>query len=81
MATAEASPCPACAATGTLSIDQVFDAAPVGDFSLAGVMMKFTGRFRPVLKCSACGLDHRGEFEPDGRHAVFAPLPAAPAPA
>lgn len=79
MALAEQSPCPSCTATGTLSVDQVFDAAPIGDYSLAGVMMKTTGRFRPVLRCSACGLDHLGEYDTDGRHVLFPPIPVAPA--
>lgn len=81
MATVDAAPCPvpSCAAVGTLTLDRVFEAKPVGAYSLAGVQLKTTGRFRPVLRCSACGLDHRGEYDPDGRHVTFPPLSTVPA--
>ncbi len=79
MATVEESPCPSCGSTGTLSLDQVFEAKPVGSYSLAGVMVKAVARHRPVLRCSACGLDHRGEYDTDGRHVSFPPVEPAPA--
>lgn len=75
MATAEESPCPRCGATGTLTCEPRFVATPLGDFSLAGVMMKMPARVRPVLECSACGLNVAGEMHTDGRHALFPPLP------
>lgn len=74
MATAEESPCPRCAAAGTLSITSRLVAQPFGGFSLAGGMMKFPVRQLPVLVCSNCGLDHAGRWDPDGRHVLFDPV-------
>jgi hypothetical protein len=74
MATATESPCPRCAAAGTLDIVFRLVAKPVGSFSLAGVMMKFSAQQLPVLTCSGCGLNHVGRWDPDGRHALFDPV-------
>jgi hypothetical protein len=75
VATAEESPCPVCGATDTLQIESRLVASPIGSFALAGAMPKVSARNRPVLTCSACGLNVTGEFTADGRHATFPPLP------
>jgi hypothetical protein len=75
VATATESPCPRCGAIGTLDIVVRLVVAPIGEFSLSGVMMKFPARQLPVLTCSGCGLDHVGQWDPDGRHALFTPIP------
>lgn len=78
MASIEASPCPSCnAAPGTLRLAEQLVADPIGSFALAGVMMKFNARSRPVLTCSNCPLHLVGDYDQDGRHATFPPLPAA----
>lgn len=75
MASIKESPCPCCGAPpGTLHLDRVLQAEPVGSFSLAGVMPKFPARSRPRLTCSACGLDLLGEYIDAGRNVTF-PLP------
>ena len=77
MAKIEDTPCPACGRTGTLRIGNVLHAAPVGGFSLAGVMLKFSARDRPRLACARCPYRLVGEY--DGGHAVFHPGGPAPA--
>lgn len=74
MPTPDKSPCPRCAETGTLSVASELVANPLGSFSVPGMQMKVTARDRPVLRCSACGLAHVGDWDPDGRHVVFPPL-------
>lgn len=75
VATVEESPCPRCGATGTLTCEPRFVATPLGEFSLAGVMMKAPARVRPVLECPACEPHLVGEVHADGRHVMF-PQPA-----
>lgn len=80
METAEESPCPVCGAAGTLQVDVRLVASPIGSFSLAGAMPKVSARNRPLLTCSACGLNVIGEYSADGRHAMFPPQPPVQAP-
>jgi hypothetical protein len=78
MPTIEESSCPACQAPpGSLRLDVKLVAAPVGTYSLAGVLPKVTARDRPVLTCTACPLDLVGET--DGRHVTFNKPPPATA--
>lgn len=64
----EESACPRCEAPpGTLSINIR---------AVASSNLKTGARFRPVLECLNCGMTVPGEFDKDGRHAVFNP-PAA----
>lgn len=74
MAKLETTPCPGCATVGSLGIEQVLQAAPIGSFSLAGAMFKVSARARPQLACGVCPYRLVGEFDGD-RHAVF-PNPA-----
>ncbi len=75
MATVEESNCPACKAPpGTLQLAARLQAQEVGDFSLAGVMTKFSAREVPVLTCAACPLELVGRYE--GRHVTFSAPPA-----
>lgn len=72
MPTIDTSSCPRCAAApGTLRLATILQARPVGDFSLAGVMMKFPARERVRLTCTACPLDLVGDYDEDGRHVTF----------
>jgi hypothetical protein len=74
MAKLETTACPGCATVGSLSIEKVLHAAPVGSYSLAGVMVKFPARVRPQLVCGKCPYRLVGEF--DGHHVVFDPAQA-----
>lgn len=78
--TIDRTPCPQCgfvkddrpvSRTG-LYIDIEFVAKPIGDFSLAGMQIKVSGRELPVLKCRNCPFKLVGEFDGDN-HAVFSP--------
>lgn len=71
MPTVDESPCPSCGATGTLALDEVLSANPIGSFSLAGAQMKVTAKAKPRLTWSVCGLSLLGEYDTDGRHATF----------
>lgn len=71
MTTVQESPCPVCGTADTLKLDVRLVANAIGSFSIAGAMPKVTARERPVLTCSACGLDVLGQFDPDGRHVTF----------
>lgn len=64
--------CPTCGMIGYLTITTRFIARPIGEFSLAGAQMKFSGAMKPVLKCSNCTFDLVGDWDGDS-HAVFAP--------
>jgi len=67
----ESTQCPECGRLNTLRIENVLDAKPIGDFSLAGAAMKFSARSRPKLVCAECPYQNLGEY--DGRYAVFQP--------
>lgn len=74
MTSVDESPCPVCEAPpGCLAIEARMVAAPLGSFSLAGVGLKVPARLRPVLTCSACGLQVVGSFVDDGTAVVFPP--------
>jgi hypothetical protein len=68
-------PCPQCGLINKLYINIEFVVAHIGDFSLAGMQVKFPGRERPVLKCKNCPFTLAGEFDGEG-YATF--TPAAP---
>lgn len=76
MPTVNDSPCPRCAARGTLSLSETLEARPPGTYSLAGAGTKVSARARPVLDCAACGLHVVGDYDPDGRHVSFDPPPS-----
>jgi hypothetical protein len=63
--------CPSCGRTATLRIENVLQASPIGEFSLAGSTLKFSARDVPVLVCDECPYRLVGEY--DSRHAVFRP--------
>ena len=64
--------CPECRLIEVLYISIEFVAAEIGEFSLAGAQMKFSGRELPVLKCHNCDFRLVGEFD-NNTHAVFRP--------
>lgn len=64
-------PCPACGVVGSLDIEEIFYGKPLGSWSLAGVQVKFSGEWRPVLTCSACDLVRAGTYAPGRTHAHF----------
>lgn len=68
----EETPCPECGVTGSLDLSIRLVAHQVGDFSLAGVQMKFSARDTPVLGCGKCGFELYGEID-DNENAVFHP--------
>jgi hypothetical protein len=55
--------CPVCGAD-TLVIEQRIEAKPIGSFSLAGAGMKFSATRWPWIRCTACGIEARGEVSP-----------------
>lgn len=55
--------CPRCRSLGTLTLTMVLTALGVGEFSLAGVQLKFPARDRVRLKCVACGALWFGHLE------------------
>ncbi len=70
MATVDASSCPVCKAPpGSLVITDEFACKDVGEFSLAGVQVKFAAELHPVLTCRACPLRVVGRY--DGQHVMF----------
>jgi len=62
--------CPSCGTVGSMRIDQALQARPVGSFSLAGYMTKFTAQSVPILRCRECPLEVTGRYDGE-RHAVF----------
>lgn len=71
----ETTQCPGCGLPGTLRIENVMHANPIGSWSLAGVMLKLAARDRPNLMCTQCPYRLVGDYY--GRHAVFQPQPKA----
>lgn len=65
----ELCPNPGCRAVGTLTLKVQLVADPIGKSALAGVQLKTTAAYRPVLTCSSCELLLIGEIR-DG-HAEF----------
>lgn len=45
------------------SVEPVFEARPVGEFSLAGVQRKFSAQMKARALCSACGWSALGHLE------------------
>lgn len=64
-------PCPQCKTIGVLNVEEIFYTKPIGSYSLAGVQMKLTGEWCPVLTCSACDLVRKGKYDPDRIHVIF----------
>jgi hypothetical protein len=48
---------------GPIVVENRFEAKDIGEFSLAGVQMKFSGGFWPWAKCLNCGHQSRGQVE------------------
>jgi hypothetical protein len=46
---------------GPIEIQNRFEVKNVGDYSLAGVQMKFSGGYWPWAICTNCGHESRGE--------------------
>lgn len=61
--------CPNCNARDRVSLDRRLVTAPVGDFSLAGVQIKFAAQLMFVLACDielgGCGWTIAGEIDGD----------------
>lgn len=55
--------CPHCHQHGVVDIRQVYEAAPIGTFSLAGAQVKVPVRIAWEYKCSACEVT--GKFRPE----------------
>jgi hypothetical protein len=70
MASIDRTPCPECHLVEKLYIDIQLVAKPIGEFSLAGAQMKFSGKTCPVLKCRNCEFELVGEFDGE-THATF----------
>jgi hypothetical protein len=75
MPSVEESPCPQCGECGTTSLTSKLYADPIGEHAQAGHQLKVNAGYRPVITCTACGLMHPGEYDPDGVHVSFRPLP------
>lgn len=45
------------------SVEPVFEARPVGDYSLAGVQTKFSAQMKARMSCGACGWSALGQLE------------------
>lgn len=45
------------------SVEPVFEARPVGEFSLAGVQPKFSAQMKARMSCGACGWFATGHME------------------
>ena len=71
MANIEHSPCPECKIQGVLRLTKVLQVKPIGDYSLAGVQLKFSAIERPVLSCLACQMSIVGDYDSDGLHMTF----------
>lgn len=54
--------CKHCGPDAPLRIEERFEAAPIGSFSLSGVQMKTTGQFWPYAVCDSCGRESRGKL-------------------
>lgn len=65
-------PCPKCKHPGSLKMESVFHAKPIGEWSLPGVQTKFVGEWKPVITCQieSCQFTRTGRYDGDS-HAVF----------
>jgi len=70
MPTVDTSPCPRCAASGTLALGVTLVRT---DGLVGGSTLKVTAEEAPVLTCSACGMRKVGRYDRDGRHVLFPP--------